>query len=401
MANKKKPTRRKPKPSPGPQLPDRTDSALKAHFRKLGILFGISQDAVAERLGLLLGRERFEEWQEVNYAKLHGTSVDYEYDLVETTEELTTLFSLQADVSLAVGEWLDQAVASSYLSGRRILDLGCGAGILTAWFASKYPDSEVTGCDAHPGMLKAAISSHSLPNLRFTQWNYQNTPQESLGKAGILVTSFGVDFPTVRSSKESLVIGKMKEGDLCKEIKEFLAPCFRNWRLAANDDAVLHAVLRIPDESTFLGAVDAAQEGGWKFEASTYKAVECGKEYFPAMTFRAADGTGPVAAESRVRAAWLEWQLREQCAIPWRDSVAMCLFESLSGKEILKEQSQTYSDGHTMRATVGRTPFFAFQFTHATTGYARLMLIPLSQADAAEPKFEWHDGLGFDGLWSF
>ena len=401
MANRKKPIRRKPKLVTGPQLPDSTDSALKAHFRKSGILFGISQDAVAERLGRLLGRERFEEWQEVNFAKLHGASSGDEYDLIESPEELTTLFSLQADVSLAVADWLDQAVASGYSPSQRILDLGCGSGIFTAWLANTYPASEVVGCDAHPGMLKAALSTHSVPNLRFIRWDYRNAPEHSVGRFDILATSFGVDFPTGRSSRESLTVGKMKEGDLYKEMRDFLAPCFKNWRLAANDEAVLYTVLRIPDEATFLGAVDAAREAGWVFDADAYTAVTCEKEHFPAMSFRVADSKASPPAESRVRAAWVEWQLSEQCAIPWRDSVAMCLFESFGDKEILKEDSRTYSDGHTMRATVGRTALFAFQFTHATTGFARLQLIPLSQARAAEPRFEWSDGLGFDGLWSF
>lgn len=400
MANKKKPMRRKPKPPLGPQLPKQTDSPLKAHFRKSGILFGLSQDAVAERLSRLMGRECFEEWQEVNFAKLHGASAVCVYDLIQNPHELTTLFSLQSDVSLAVAEWLDQAVALTYSPGQRILDLGCGPGILTAWWASKYSASEVLGCDCHQGMLRAASSSHTLPNLHFTQWDYRNAPEQAMGRSDILVTSFGIDFPTRRYSRESLTIGSMKAGDLYKERKDFMAPCFRNWRLAANDDAVLYAVLRIPDESTFLGAIDAAHEAGWTFDASTYIAVQCGQEQFPAMTFRAADSKASPAAESRVRAAWVEWQLLEQCATPWRDSVAMCLFESLRDKEILKEETKTYSDGHTMRATVGRTPFFAFQFTHATTGFVRLRLLPLSHATTAEPSFEWQEILEYDEMWS-
>ena len=392
MTQKKKPAQLKPKPSSLRQPSDNTESQLKAHFQKSGILFGISQDAIVKQLGRLLGRERFNEWEEVNFEKDNGkASLEDEYDLFQTPQEFATIFSLQANVSLAVAKWLDQAVASQYSTGQRILDLGCGSGILAAWFGSKYPDSAVVGCDAHPGMLKAALAAHNLSNLSFSQWNYRNSPSDSLKQFDILVSSLGIDFPTGRSYKDSLVIGKMKECTSYKKIKEFLLPCFANWRLAANDQALLYAVLRIPYESNFLAAVDAAQETGWKFDADAYKQIAVGDEHFPAMTFRVSDGKEKPIDESTIRASWLKRSLSEQCAIPLKDPVAMCLYESLGEKEILKEESKTYSDGHTMRGIVGKTPYFAFQFSHATTGFARLQMMPLSQVASLLPRFDWPD----------
>lgn len=398
MANKKKPNRHKGRHRSGPQSPDQGDSPLKAHFRKSGILFGLSQDAVAERLGRLLGPERFEEWQEINFAKMHGASIGEEYDLIETQEELTTLFSLQADISLKVAEWLDRAVASAYSPGHRLLDLGCGSGILAAWFAEQYPASEVMGCDALASMIRLAKSSHSLPNLRFTQWDYRKPPDASLGTFDVLLTSFGVDFPTGRRAKDPLALGTLKTGDHYKEIRDFLAPYFKQWRAAANPCATLYAVLRISDETKFLAAVDAAHEAGWEFNSGAYDWVSCTNEHFPAMHFRASRAAGDPPLERNVRAAWLQRELKTQCAMPWKDSVATCLFESLSGKEILKEESNTYSDGHAMRAIVGRTPDFAFQFAHATTGFARLLLLPISQAAVAEPRFDWSEFMSGDEL---
>jgi SAM-dependent methyltransferase len=398
MANKKKPNRHKPRYLSGPQSPDREDSPLKAHFRKSGILFGLSQDAVAERLRRLLGPERFGEWQEINYAKTQGASIGEEYGLIETQEELTTLFSLQADISLKVAECINRAVASAYSQGQRLLDLGCGSGILAAWFAAQYPASEVMGCDALASMIKVAQSSQSQPNLRFTQWDYRKPPDASLGTFDILLTSFGVDFPTGRRAKNPLTLGTLKTGDHYKETKEFLAPYFKQWRAAANSCASLYAVLRIPDETMFLAAVDAAHEARWEFDFGASDSVSCNNEHFPSLVFRASDAIGNLPIERNVRAVWLQRQLKAQCAMPWKDSVATCLFESLSGKEILKEESNTYSDGHTMRAIVGRTPDFAFQFAHATTGFARLLLLPISQAAVAEPRFEWGEFMSVDEL---
>ena len=398
MANKKKPKRPKPRYRPGPQSPDQGDSPLKAHFRKSGILFGISQDAVAQRLGRLLGPDRFEEWQEINLAKMHGASIGDEYELIETQEELTTLFSLQSDISLKVADWIDRAVASAYSPGDRLLDLGCGNGILAAWFAAKYPASEIVGCDALASMITFARTLHSLPNLRFTEWDYQKPPDISLNTFDILLTSFGVDFPTGPRAKDPLTLGTLKTADHYKQTRNFLAPYFKQWRAVANPHAALYAVLRIPDATMFLAAVDAAHEAGWAFDTGTSDCVSCGNEHFPAMVFTACDTVGEPPNERNVRAIWIQRLLRADCATPWRDSLAICLYESLSEKEILKEDSKTYSDGHTMRAIVGRTPDFAFQFAHATTGFARLLLLPIALAADAKLRFEWGEFMDIDQL---
>jgi trans-aconitate 2-methyltransferase len=45
---------------------------------------------------------------------------------------------------------------------RRVLDLGCGEGALTASLAQRWPAAEVTGVDSSPEML-AAAAGHALP----------------------------------------------------------------------------------------------------------------------------------------------------------------------------------------------------------------------------------------------
>ena len=45
---------------------------------------------------------------------------------------------------------------------RRVVDLGCGEGALTASLASRWPDAEVTGVDSSAEML-AAAEAHAVP----------------------------------------------------------------------------------------------------------------------------------------------------------------------------------------------------------------------------------------------
>ena len=50
---------------------------------------------------------------------------------------------------------------------RRILELGCGTGILTAMIREEHPDAEVTGIDLSPEMLKVAAAKPGFKGVRF------------------------------------------------------------------------------------------------------------------------------------------------------------------------------------------------------------------------------------------
>lgn len=64
-------------------------------------------------------------------------------------------------------EWGHGLISSLVLSGsERILDLGCGDGILSAELARLVPQGSVLGIDASEGMLAAARQCE-LPNLTF------------------------------------------------------------------------------------------------------------------------------------------------------------------------------------------------------------------------------------------
>jgi trans-aconitate 2-methyltransferase len=48
---------------------------------------------------------------------------------------------------------------------RRVVDLGCGAGNVTALLAARWPDAEIRGLDSSPEMLERARADH--PSLAF------------------------------------------------------------------------------------------------------------------------------------------------------------------------------------------------------------------------------------------
>lgn len=52
---------------------------------------------------------------------------------------------------------------------RRILDMACGTGIVTAGLAERYPDAEVVGLDVSPEMLAVARERIDAGNVRFVE----------------------------------------------------------------------------------------------------------------------------------------------------------------------------------------------------------------------------------------
>ncbi|MDD2335218.1 MAG: methyltransferase domain-containing protein [Geobacteraceae bacterium] len=71
-------------------------------------------------------------------------------------------------------EWGASIIADLSLKGtERVLDLGCGDGVLTSLFADLLPNGEVVGIDASQGMIAVALEKERK-NLRFILHDIDN-----------------------------------------------------------------------------------------------------------------------------------------------------------------------------------------------------------------------------------
>jgi 2-polyprenyl-3-methyl-5-hydroxy-6-metoxy-1,4-benzoquinol methylase len=362
-------------------------SALQLHFETAGTRFDLRPHQVLAQVKKLMSRKRHTEWLSASTARQQGSGrPEAEYRVLESAEQINMLFSLQAQASLKVCEWLSDQVALSGYENGRIGDLGCGSGVLAAWIASRHPQSQVIGWDAMPNFVEAARSSQKVRNLSFATWDYSQSSCPEPHACDVLVTCFGVDFPTRGDLHPHVLdISSIRSGEYYRTMLGLMRSYFRGWRTAAKDQGLLHAVLRIPSDGLFLATIDAAHEEGWDFQVEAYKYLESGAEQFPAMTFRAA--SAPIHSEEVILSLWCRSAFRIAFAAEIKDAAATCAFKSLVAKTILKEESRTYDDGHTMEAVVGTAGFLGFQYTHATTGFARLKIMSLDEAGTAEPWF--------------
>jgi SAM-dependent methyltransferase len=68
------------------------------------------------------------------------------------------------------------AISDADISGKKILDAGCGSGVLTVEIARRYPAAEVVGIDIIPEIAEVFRKGGQLPNLHVVQANVLEPP---------------------------------------------------------------------------------------------------------------------------------------------------------------------------------------------------------------------------------
>ena len=109
--------------------------------------------------------------------KRSGSSVDEVsfYDAAAHPNVLPVLYSQRYDYYLAIGS----RVADRIGDARSILDVGCGVGILTTFYASQHPDKNFVGIDRSPASIARAQEQtkvFGLTNVRFECLDLDDTP---------------------------------------------------------------------------------------------------------------------------------------------------------------------------------------------------------------------------------
>lgn len=389
-AKKATSTNKRSKKVPRAKAAEKTSKAispLRRHFEIAGLRFDLTTNQVLAALKELLGRKRHAEWRDASIARQEGWGrPEAEYAALRSAEEVNTLFSMQPHITLAVCEWLAAQVENSGLTGGRIGDLGCGSGLLTSWLAKQHPECEVVGWDGMQNLVEIASDSQRKPNLSFRTWNYAEETCPEPHSFDVLVTCFGVDFPILGPPEPiPLNVVSLKPAAIYRVIRPLMRTFFAGWATAIKKDGYLYAVLRVPSEPAFLGVVDAAHDAGWHLDTERYEYLACEEESFPALPFRAA--SAQAHTEEVLRSLWCRKAFRTAFATTLTDAAAVCAFKSLASPEILKTESRTYDDDDKMEAVVGTAGYLGFQYTHATTGFARLKLMSLDEAFRAEPWF--------------
>jgi SAM-dependent methyltransferase len=119
--------------------------SLESHLRDWGLQRFTSDDAYFQWQRQVLSADDIAALHAHVERKRHGTAEEEMafYDLSATPRILSVLYSQRFDYYRAIGP----LVAACLTDAARILDFGCGPGILTTFYARRYPRALVTGVD--------------------------------------------------------------------------------------------------------------------------------------------------------------------------------------------------------------------------------------------------------------
>ncbi len=114
-----------------------------------------------------LAGERLRLLQQAAEARRDGEDADQAfYDLAASPDVLPVLYSQRYGYYGVLGPAIVDALAGA----QRVLDVGCGVGILTTWYATRFPDVRFVGIDRSLKSIEMArefAESHQLENVSF------------------------------------------------------------------------------------------------------------------------------------------------------------------------------------------------------------------------------------------
>lgn len=108
------------------------------------------------------------------------------YDATAEPSLIPALYSQRYEYYLAVGP----RIAARIPPARRVLDFGCGIGILTTFFAGQYPEQHFVGIDRSPASIACARRRSADLKLRNVQFESMDLDREAgFGRYDLVICS--------------------------------------------------------------------------------------------------------------------------------------------------------------------------------------------------------------------
>jgi tRNA G46 methylase TrmB len=117
------------------------------YLKDVGVRRYPSFDTFTKYLQRKYGKNRIDELLEMIDRRGQGEDVDI-YPLLYSSLELSIDFlGFETDLHSNYLQWLLSECSDVALNPSRVLDIGCGNGVLTCFYAKHFSDSEVVGVD--------------------------------------------------------------------------------------------------------------------------------------------------------------------------------------------------------------------------------------------------------------
>ena len=124
-----------------------------------------------------LSGEQLRLLQQAAQTRREGGGADQDfYDLAASPEILPVLYSQRYGYYHVLGP----AIADALEGGERVLDVGCGVGILTTWYATCFPNVTFLGIDRSLKSIKVARQYAQSVHLENVSFSHCDVPQHEI-----------------------------------------------------------------------------------------------------------------------------------------------------------------------------------------------------------------------------
>ncbi len=308
------------------------------------------------------------------YAKLEDNDEAGFYEVIFADYEIALLFSgLRIGLYQAVVDWI--LLSLSDREPERILDAGCGNGIIACYLAKRFTKTKITAIDISEAAIeqaKALASTLNLTNIEFAVSDIKEFSLDTADSFDTILTVAALDVTSPFLIKQI--------HNLCKHLN--YQGIMLNFEKIANPQ-IQKFFTQAMSESALYPDLENSK---WL----KYKNAEGDEICLPAFaSFKKADQE-PVSEQQIQSFMLAESNLLTNLDLSFKqEALAELLFNQLNPKELTRGYKAEFKDGSgTYWFEQWQSGPFSLLYEHTDQGYRNLRILPLYLASKFDVIFE-------------
>ncbi|MBP7862522.1 methyltransferase domain-containing protein [bacterium] len=312
------------------------------------------------------------------YAKLEDNDEAGFYATIFSDYELALTFSgLRISLYQAVIDWI--LVCLSESNPQKILDAGCGNGILTCFLAKRFPDATIIGIDISAEGIEQARKlalNLSLTNIKFEVGDIKDFSFDATDSFDLILSVAALEVTSPFLIKQLHNLGKhLSEDGLMLNFEKLSNPQIQKYFVQALGESGICADL---EKSKWL----------------SYENADGDEIHLPAFASTKKSDQEPISNDLAQSFLLTEFNLLSSLDLSFKqEALSELLFNQINPKQLVRGYKAGFNDGSgTYWFEQWQSGPFALLYEHTNQGYRNLRILPLYLAANFDQIFEeWLD----------